>query len=132
MSFNDIKDGYTNCVISGISYKITYDFNAIAKLEELYSDSFFNLGVIIDNLRNKPLKEILDFCYIGFLRYQPDFKIEQLYDYGSFVELYDKCTTEFLRCVSMPDAYNELIEQGKKTEIKKKKGLKLPFIGTLH
>lgn len=129
MSFNDIKDGYTEIVIEGKTYKVAYDFYAIQRLEELYETSCFNLGVVIEEIRNKPVEDIINYCFVGFLRHQPDFDIEILRNYPSVIHLFDICTTEYMRTIQMPDAFNELVHQGQKAEVKKKKSLS-KLIGT--
>lgn len=124
MSFDDIKDGYTQCKIKGNLYKIAYDFHAIGKLQETYNSGFFNLVSVLDDLKVKKLEDILTFCYIGFLKYQPDFKIEELYDYGFFGALYTMCGAEFVRAVKLPDEYEKMVYEGKEAEGKNKVAIK--------
>jgi len=123
MSFHDIKDGYTEITINGNVYKIVYEFNAIAKLEEAHENVFFSLVNVVDDLRAKPLADIINFCHIGFLRYQPDFSIDILKDYPYFASLFATCMAEFIRCAKLPDEYEQMVEEGKKNEtvVKKKK-----------
>lgn len=121
MSFHDIKNGYTEIKMGDKVYKIAYDFNAIAKLEETYENTFFSLVNVVDDLRVKPLKDIINFCFIGFQRYQPEMSIDILNDYQYYANLYTACMAEFVRCVKMPDEYEQMVAEGKQTEKKKKR-----------
>lgn len=120
MSFHDIKNGHTEITISDKVYKIAYDFNAIAKLEEAHESAFFSLINVVDDLKIKPLKDIINFCFIGFQRYQPEMSIDILKDYPYYANLYTACMAEFVRCVKMPDEYEQMVSEGKGNEKKKK------------
>lgn len=136
MSFNDIKDGYSDCIIAGKKFKIAYDNAAIAQLEDLYDSSFFYLNDFIEDLKTKKLAEILKFCYIGFLKYQPDFDKSILDNYSHYGELYIKCVLEFTRSIKLPDEYERMVDEGRANEaitdnVKKKQLGRLKFLSII-
>ena len=131
MSFEDIREDFTEIKIQGKNYKITYDFDAIQKLEQLYETNCFNIGLIIDGVRNKSIKDIVEFCHIGFLRYQPYIDIETLKDHRSILELFDKCIIEYMRTIQMPDAFEQLVYQPKNGEKKKIKSKLSTLLGII-
>ena len=110
MSLNDIKEKYTVIKIEGDDYKIAFDNRSIAKLIELYDCSYSTLFQIVKDINEVgTLEKMLEFDYIGFLKYQPDFDKELLNDYRFYSSLHQKCWVELSKAIQEPDEWEKLI-----------------------
>lgn len=109
MSFQDIKEHYTEIQINGEIYKISYDFNALMRLEELFKSNFSNLPTCVIDLDNKSLSDLIEFCFVGFLKYQPSLEINTVKDYPFIKALGLKCVNEFSKAFQEPDEWAKTI-----------------------
>lgn len=121
MSIQDIKDSYSIIKIKDTEYKVAYDMQAIIDLEEVYETPFMELGTILDNFNKKSIKDLVDFCFIGFKKYQPDVNKEIIDDIESYTQLIDICYNEFLRKIVAPDVFKDLVHVAQEQEECKKK-----------
>ena len=123
MSLEDIKPTDTLIYIDDKPYKVAYDFNAIAKLLELYNCSFSNLANIVQDIEAVGnLEKMIEFCQIGFNKYNPEITIDTIKDYGFYRYLFERCVMQFVKCMAQPDEWEKtIIADNKKNEVKKKK-----------
>ena len=133
MSFDDIKDSWTDIKINGQVYKLAYDFNSIIKLEELLGKKHFEIKEVVAYIETQPAQVIWDFCYTAFLKYQPDFDKNELLNIDYIELVLIKCIGQYLRSVSTPDVYEQFVFSNKTADEaseKKKSPLKFLF-GTI-
>lgn len=125
MSLEDIKPTDTIIHIEGQPYKIAYDFNSIAKLLELFDCSFSNLhNIVLDIEAVGDLPKMLQFCYVGFLKYHPEVTLEFVQQYGHYWYLFQRCGAQFMKVVVNPDEWEKIIYEDKRRhgdELVKKK-----------
>ena len=130
MSFQDIKEHYTEIQINGDIYKICYDFSSIGSLMERFNKPFHEAIALGDVLSNGTIDDYIDFCYIGFKKYQPDMSRELICDYPFISSLIVKCSTTYSKVNQEPEQWAKIVYNDKpKGDEPKKKGLISRLIG---
>ena len=122
MSFQDIKEHWTEIQINGDIYKICYDFSSIGALMERFNKPFHEAIALGDMLTAGSIDDYIDFCYIGFKKYQPDMPRELVADYPFVSSLIVKCSTTYSKINQEPDEWAKLVymDEPKEGEPKKK------------
>lgn len=130
MSYQDIKEHWTEIQIDGETYKICYDFASIGALMERFNKPFHEAIALGDVLSMGGIDDYIDFCYIGFKKYQPDMDRELIANYPFITSLLVKCTTTYSKVNQEPEQWREIVYiDTPKGEEPKKKGLISRLIG---
>lgn len=124
MSYQDIKEHWTEIQIEGETYKICYDFASIGALMERFNKPFHEAIALGDVLSMGSIDDYIDFCYIGFKKYQPDMDRDLIANYPFVSSLIVKCSTTYSKVNQEPEQWREIVYiDTPKGEQPKKKGL---------
>ena len=122
MSAEDIKENWTEYKIDGNVYKFAYRHSAIGELMELFDrNSIITLTEKIQELPNGHIDDLIDFCYLGLLKYHPEVKREVIEDYAFYLDLFNYCLVEYIKSVRSPDEWDAIVHAEKETKELKKK-----------
>jgi len=117
MPHEDIKEGYTLFKIRGTEYKIAFDHSAILKLEELFG-GYIDIADKMQSGEFKFLKERLEICRIGFLKYHPELTTDIIGQAENYDELWSAVCLEFFRKIKSPEMYQGLVLVAEETKKK--------------
>ena len=131
MSYQDIKEHYTEIQINGDVYKICYDFSSIGALMERFNKPFHEAIALGDMLTDGSIDDYIDFCHIGFKKYQPEMPRDLIADYPFVSSLIVKCSTTYSKMNQEPEQWAKIvyIDESKGEGEPKKKGLISRLIG---
>ena len=122
MSAEDIKENWTEYKIDGNVYKLAYRHSAIGELMELFErNSLITLTEKIQELPNSHIDDLINFCYLGLLKYHPEVEREVIENYAFCLDLYNYCMVEYIKSVRTPDEWEAIVYAEKETKELKKK-----------